>query len=320
VEAAANACYFIIMRNVHQKQLLLAIALLVSLTFALHSHAADNSRTRDVVYGRKAGMALVMDVWKPAKQNGAAVIFMVSGAFKSGIEMIDSGFYGPVGFKPFLDRGYTVFLVSHGAQPKFTVDEIVPDIHRAVRFIRTHAGEHGIDANRLGIMGISSGGYLSVMIGVTGGPGDASAEDPVDRESSRVQAVGAFCPPSDFVNYGQPGRNFLEYQPVDHVWSAFGVDGKPKEVQIETLRKLSPLGAITANMPPTVMIHGDNDPLVPVEQSKRFAAKLTELKVPHELIIRKDARHGWPTMGEDHALIADWFDEHLGTSGHSEPQ
>jgi dipeptidyl aminopeptidase/acylaminoacyl peptidase len=70
-------------------------------------------------------------------------------------------------------------------------------------------------------------------------------------------------------------------------------------------------------MPPTTIIHGEKDPLVPIEQSKRFAAKLTELKVPHELIVRKDARHGWPTMGEDHALIADWFDKYLRSSDSS---
>jgi hypothetical protein len=91
-----------------------AFALIIALASTAPLGANENTRARDVVYGRKAGMALVMDVWKPENQNGAAVIFMVSGAFKSGIEMIDSGFYGPVGFKPFLERGYTVFLVSHG--------------------------------------------------------------------------------------------------------------------------------------------------------------------------------------------------------------
>ena len=88
--------------------------MLVVLEVATCVFAQGNTRERDVVYGRKFGMALTMDVWKPAKQNGIGVIFIVSGAFNSGIEMVDSGFFGPVVFKPFLDRGYTLFLVSHG--------------------------------------------------------------------------------------------------------------------------------------------------------------------------------------------------------------
>jgi acetyl esterase/lipase len=290
---------------------LIAAAILETLAIANRIQAIENARTRDVVYGRKHGLALTMDVWKPEERNGAGVIFMVSGAFKSSIEMVDNGFYSSVCFQPFLDRGYTLFLVNHGGQPKFTVEEIVADIHRAVRFIRTNAGANGIDPNRLAAMGASSGGYLSLMIGATGAPGDAAADDPVDRESSRVQAVGCFCPPADFVNYGKPGRSFLEYEPVKHASHVLGVQGKSNEEQTEYMRKLSPLSLLNKNMPPTIIIHGDKDPLVPVEQSQRLAEKLAELGVSHKLVIRENALHAWPTMGADYALLADWFDHHL---------
>jgi acetyl esterase/lipase len=288
-----------------------ALTVLILLAGASGAFAQANKRVRDVVYGRKFGMALTMDVWKPGKQNGGGVIFIVSGAFKSGIDMVDSGFFGPVVIKPFLDRGYTLFLVSHGAQPKFTVSEIVPDIHRAVRFIRVHAKDHGVDPKRLGIMGASSGGFLSLTIGTAGKPGDPAAKDPVDRASSRVQAVACFCPPSDLVNYGKVGRSIVEYEPVKFIWHAFGLQEKPKAVKIKVLRELSPINAITKDTPPTLIIHGDADPKVPHEQSERFASKLAAHKVPHRLITRKKAGHGWPDMGKDHALLADWFDKHL---------
>jgi dipeptidyl aminopeptidase/acylaminoacyl peptidase len=77
------------------------------------------------------------------------------------------------------------------------------------------------------------------------------------------------------------------------------------------LRELSPINTVTKDMPPTLIIHGDADPKVPHEQSERFVAKLAELKVPHQLITRKNAGHGWPEMGKDHALLADWFDRYL---------
>src|SRR4029079_16987511 len=88
----------------------------------------QNARIRDGVYGHKFGMALTLDVLKPAKPNGAGVIFMVSGGFNSDIASVEGGFFGPPRYTLLVQRGYTVFLVCHGGQPKFTVSEIVADI------------------------------------------------------------------------------------------------------------------------------------------------------------------------------------------------
>jgi dipeptidyl aminopeptidase/acylaminoacyl peptidase len=284
---------------------------LILLIGLCNARAEDNTRTRDVVYGHKFGMAMTFDVLKPPKQNGAGVIFMVSGGFNSDIAVVDGGFFGPVIFKTFLDRGYTLFQVCHGSQPKFTVSEIVTDIHRSVRFIRSHAKDYGVDAERLGIMGVSSGGFLSLTIGTTGKLGDPSAKDVVDRASSQVQAVACLCPPSDLVDYGKPGRSVVEYEPVKFVWHVFGIEGKPRDEQIKVLRALSPYSSITKQTPPTLIIHGDADPLVPYEQSERFDAKLAKNDVPHQLITRKNAGHVWPDMAKDFSLLADWFDKYL---------
>ena len=97
----------------------------------------------------------------------------------------------------------------HGSQPRYTVPEIIQDMNRAVRFIRHHAKDYGIDPDRIGIYGGSAGGHLSLMLGTAGDKGDPKAKDPVDRESSRVQAVACFFPPTDFLNYGKPGKEML---------------------------------------------------------------------------------------------------------------
>ncbi len=83
--------------------------------------------------------------------------------------------------------------------------------YRAVRFIRVHAKDHGMDPDRLGIMGGSSGGFLALSIGTAGKPGDQAANDPVDQASSRVQAVACFNPACDLVNYGKVGRSIVEF-------------------------------------------------------------------------------------------------------------
>src|SRR5947207_13617373 len=104
-------------------------ALLFALLLVPHAPAAPEfDRTRDVIYGRKYGLALTMDVMTPKKANGLGVVFVVSGGWFSRPEAIH-----PALAAHFLKRGYTVFAVVHGSQPKFTVPEIVEDMHRAVR-------------------------------------------------------------------------------------------------------------------------------------------------------------------------------------------
>src|SRR5207342_2870652 len=108
-----------------------------------------------------------------------------------------------------LRRGYTVFAVVHGSQPKYTIPEILQDMHRAVRFIRHRAKDYHIDPDRIGIIGASAGGHLSLMQGTAGDLGNPKARDPIDRVSNRVQAVTAFFPPTDLLNYGAKGKEML---------------------------------------------------------------------------------------------------------------
>jgi acetyl esterase/lipase len=297
------------MKPLHHANWLRLALWLIALAGANRASAQECTRERDVVYGRKLGMALMMDVLKPAKPSGIGVIFLVSGGFKSGMELVQSDQFGSVVLKPFLDRGQTVFAVSHSSQPKFNVSEIVPDIHRAVRFIRVHAKDYGVDPDRLGIMGTSSGGFLALSIATAGKPGDPAAKDPVDRASSRVQAAACFCPGSDLVNYGA-GQSVIDRDPIKSA-AMFGVQDKPAEEQIKMLREMSPVTSVGKDTPPILIIHGDADESVPYEQTGRFVAKLAEHRVPHQLITRKNAGHKWPDMGKDDVLRAEWFDKYL---------
>src|SRR6185369_7527083 len=122
-------------------------------------------RTEDVIYGRRPGVALTLDVFQPAKPNGYGLAFMVSGGWYSSHEAIN-----PMFVQACLNRGYTVFAVVHGSQPKYVIPEIIEDIHRAIRFIRHNAAKYSIDADHIGILGGSAGGHLSLTMSVRGGP------------------------------------------------------------------------------------------------------------------------------------------------------
>jgi acetyl esterase/lipase len=213
--------------------------------------------------------------------------------------------------------------VVHGSQPRYTVPEIIQDINRAVRFIRHHAKNYGIDPDRIGIYGGSAGGHLAMMLGTAGDKGDPNAKDPVDRESSRVQAVACFFPPTGFLDFGKPGKEMIH--PTDHqppFRAAFDHRELDKQSNLwvpitdsrrlrEIARQISPITFVTADDPPTLIIHGDADTLVPLQQSELVAEKLKKAGVETTLVIKKGAGHGWPGLDEDLIQFADWFDEHL---------
>jgi acetyl esterase/lipase len=277
------------------------------------------TRIEDVIYGRKDGTALTLDVFKPTKQaNGAAVVVVVSGGFFSSHEAIN-----PLFVLPFINRGYTVFTVVHGSQPRYSVDEIVNDMHRALRFIHYKAKDYQIDSNRIGICGASAGGHLSLMIGTSGKPGKADAKDPVDRESSRVQAVACFFPPTDMLNYGKPGQEMIhaedhekrfrpafEYRELDKQTNLWERITDPARLRAIT-REVSPITYVTPDDPPTLFIHGDADKLVPLQQSEVMVDKLKSVGVKTKLIVKPGAGHGWTTIPFDMNTFGDWFDEHL---------
>ena len=263
-------------------------------------------RTEDVIYDRKFGTALTLDVFQPANANGCGVLFMVSGGFFSSHDAINVGFY-----RALLDRGYTVFAVVHGSQPRFTIPEIEHDIHRAVRFVRHNAAKYGVNPDKFGITGASAGGHLSLTMGTQGGPGQVGAKDPVDQESSAVQAVACFFPPTDFLNWGRPGEDGVGFGPTAQFKPAFGPRSDTPEGREELGKEISPINYVTSNMPPTLVIHGDADKLVPIYQAEIFKKRCTEAHAPFKLIVREGKDHGWKEMAEDMTIFADWFDEHL---------
>ncbi len=286
-----------------------AVLALGSLLFsAPASHAqAGSTQVKDVIYGHKEGVALTMDVFKPAKPNGAGILWMVSGGWVSNYNNINAAYAAP-----FLARGYTVFEVVHGSTPRFPVVEILKDIRRAARFVRFHAAEYGIDPNKLGISGGSSGGHLSLMTAAMGDDGDANAKDPVDRVSSRIQAVACFFPPTDFLNFGKPGVHAIDVPMLAVFRPAFAVPAGATDADKEKLgRDLSPIWQVGAKMPPTLIIHGDADPLVPLQQSQIFIDKLKELKVENKLIVRPGKGHSWPGIEKDLDVFLDWYDKYL---------
>jgi len=285
------------------KRIPLLIALLCA---AVTSFAADVKRTEDVIYGRKFGTALTLDVIQPAKPNGAGILFMISGGFFSSHEAIN-----PADYKPYLDHGYTVFAVVHGSQPRFIIPEIMEDVQRASRFVHHNAAKWGVDPNKLGVTGASAGGHLSLILGTQGGPGKADAKDPIDRESSAVACVACFYPPTDFANWGAPGDDGVGFGTTIKFKPAFGPRSDTAEGRQALSKEISPLGFVHSNLPPILITHGDADKLVPIYQTQIFEKRAKEFGNEIKVIVKPGKDHGWAGLGKDMEVFAQWFDEHL---------
>jgi acetyl esterase/lipase len=298
------------------KKLLSALVCCVILSTFVASGQEESGykRTRDVIYGRKFGTALTLDVFQPTNANGIGIIFLVSGGWLSSYDTPNMVTVNPDSIKLFLDHGFTVFSVVHGSQPKFIIPEIVQDLERAVRFIRHNARSYGVDPDRLGITGSSSGGHLGLMVATHGDAGNPNAPDPVDRESSAVQAAAVFFPPTDFLNWGAPGV-YAVTNTMAPLAAAFGPRSEMTADWQTYGREISPVYFVTSNLPPVIIIHGGDDPTVPLQQSKLFIQTAREVGAPiPKLIVRPGKGHGWGNFWqskEDIDAFNQWFDEHL---------
>jgi len=284
---------------------------------------ANTYPQEEFVYGRKDGMGLLMTQLKPkGKSNGKAIISVQAGSWFSNFTMVERGVYYK---RQYLDKGYNVFMVVLGSQPRYAIPDQIEDLKRAVRYIRYNAKQLGIDPDHVGIEGGSAGGHLSLVIATADDKINVTASDPVDRVSSRVQAAAVLFPPTDFFNWGFPGAAMINVrgpQIQARVYGAFDFRVLNNTTAIyETVtdttarnkigKEISPIYAVSPDDPPIFIIHGDADMVVPLQQSQTFVAKLKEAGVTNKYIIKKGGRHNPDDMKPELDQFVDWFDKYL---------
>lgn len=269
--------------------LLLAVALTAPLTTPLHGQAASLDRfglERNLIYGMYSGLALLMDVHRPEKPNGRGVLFVTGTAWYA-----PTG-YGAPSYKdsarstefavtPLVEAGYTVFVLNHRATPRFSYPAPLEDVQRAARFIRHHAERFGIRPAPLAGVGISSGAHLMSLLGVLDGTGSAEERDPVAQQSAKLQCVVAFAPPTDLTAI----QSSLPWFFSSLMGGLVLLPNAPKEsAEYRAYQAASPISHVSADDAAFLLIHGDPDEIVPVEQSERFEAALRGAGARAELI------------------------------------
>ena len=282
-----------------------------AITMAATAFAQDEKpyeQTIDLVFGEVHGTGLLMDVFVPRKdKNGLAIVDVASGAWYSDRGKIRDHEKAQM-YDIFCAHGYTVFAVRPGSRTKYDAEEMANHVKLGIRYVKEHASDYGIDPERLGLTGASAGGHLASLVGLTSEDGNPDAKNPLEHHDTRVKAVAVFFPPTDFLDWGGVKP---DYERLGALFFSGGVQGHSAEEIEAQAKKISPVYQVTSDAPPFLIFHGDADPMVPLQQSKRLEEALKAAGRSVELIVKPGGAHPWPTIPEEVAVMADWFDKQL---------
>jgi acetyl esterase/lipase len=261
-----------------------------------HWDALGISLSEGRVYRTVGSRRLALDVYRPANGSIAsgserlrpAILAIHGGSWNGGSKTAYR--YDPRNIVVRLaQRGLVVFAIDYRlARPGSpTWPAVVDDLREAVRWLRRHSGEFGVDLGRIAVMGQSSGGHLASLLATL------PEEKGPDGVSSRVNAVVSFYAPSDLAELmsarhltHEPARAFL---------------GDAASGPSDRALNASPIEHVTPDDPPMLLIHGTDDTWVRLDQSVRMAESLDRAGVPHRLIVVEGARHGFETLLEEPA-------------------
>lgn len=190
--------------------------------------------------------------------------------------------------------GITAFVLKYRLGPKYHHPIELWDAQRALRWVREHARDYGIETNRVGIWGFSAGGHLASTTGTHFDMGDRDAADPVDRYSSRpnfmILAYPVITMESPYLHLGS--RDNLLGEKPDPVVAA----------------SLSNQMQVTSETPPTFLFATSDDDVVPVENSVQFYMALRKAGVPAEMHIYLHGKHG-VGMAQNDPDLRGWTDQ-----------
>ena len=245
----------------------------------------------DAVYGRGGGRDLRCDVYTPDASNGAGVLMIHGGGWRRGDR---SMMVGQV--EQLVARGFTCVACEYRLTPESPWPAQIHDVKAALRWFRANAESLGVAADKIAVSGNSAGAHLSLLIAGSPGKAEFEGDGGTPGVATHVAACVAVYPPTIFFvgedrpSGGTPARALL-------------VDDENNEI---AAKEASPIEYVHAEFPPTFMLHGTADKVVPPTASLRMYEALAEAGRPVELHMYAEQPHGYarqpawlaPTMAE----------------------
>ncbi|MCE9611638.1 MAG: alpha/beta hydrolase [Chthoniobacter sp.] len=283
---------------------------LFSLATALAADAPNTGvkALRDIEYVPGGGRPRMLDLFLPEKSTAALplVVWIHGGAWSAG-----SKEGGPA--PRLVAEGFAVASINYRLSQQAIFPAQIEDCKAAIRFLRGHAKEYGIDAGHIGVFGASAGGHLVALLGTSGDVKDLEGKDGDLAVSSRVQAVCDWFGPTDLTKMAaQSGpESRLNHDAPQSPESR--LVGGPIQERKELASRANPLTYVSRDDPPFLIMHGDRDPLVPLKQSQDLDEALRAAGAESKLQIIAGAGHGGPGFDKPEAvqMIREFFARHL---------
>lgn len=242
---------------------------------------------RDVVYTPATWPQPVLgDLYRPRSENLAPAVLLIHGGGWTGK---DGRWQMGLIARRLARRGYVVLNVTYRLAPEWRYPAPVDDLLEAVKWLRTHAAEEGIDPRRIATFGYSAGGYLAAHVGLIEG-----------AASAKVRAIVAGGAPSD-----------LRFYPGGDLVPQF-LGGTQREIP-ERFRDASPVTYVTRHSPPMFIYHSTGDRLVPPEHAWTMVTAYEKNRVPFETYWIKGRGHigAFLLPGESISAAIRFLDQHL---------
>ena len=252
---------------------------------------------KDLPYATANGRVVRLDLFIPdhVPAPRPTILWVRGGGWRSGDKNVEN----PCEF--LAQHGFVAANIEYRGSPEIIAPGNVHDCKAAVRWLRANAGAYGIDPQRIGVYGGSAGGHLVALLATTTGVAELEGDRGHAGVSSQVQAACDYCGPSDLTRIALPA--IRQQFPLLYDVTAEYLGG-PVDERRELARLVSPLRWVSRTAAPLLIVHGDADSVVPVEESHIFHEALKAAGAVVDLHIVQGGDHSWDQTLTDDRMIA----------------
>lgn len=269
--------------NIRSKLMPVAVLAVTASGIAPEARGAPSTQS-DIPYATSvAGEPLKLDLYLPESAGAPLLVWVHGGAWENGNK-------SAMPLEPFIERGFAVASLDFSPASKARFPGQVHEIKAGIRFLRAQAKRYGYEAGRIAILGASSGGHLAAVVGTSNGV--AALEGTLgdhDGESSDVHAIVAYFPATNLTTILKQSTPFglrIREPALTRLLGAAPTDA-------EALARLaSPVFQVDRDDPPLMLLHGDQDPQMPINQSHELEGAYAKAGADAELIVVHGAAHG----------------------------
>jgi acetyl esterase/lipase len=270
------------------------LAVLLAITFPVLAQCqkapqppAGVKTLANIDYVGNGNQRQMLDLYLPEAKSDTPrplVVYIHGGGWEGGSKDQAGVLFGLIKNKPYAGASINYRLSNEAIWPAQ-----IHDCKAAIRWLRGHAKEHNLDPDKIAVFGISAGGHLVSMLGVSGGEKELEGDlGDCDDQSSRVTCVLDFCGPSNFLTFGGEGTIINVDDPKTGLSKLIGGTVKEKP---DAARSASPVNYLSSDDVPFLIIHGDKDNIVRYAQATEFRSALEKARIPATLITGTGGGH-----------------------------